>query len=106
MRFHITEYVETNGKLSPALTDWLLAKIPTAAYAFLVKKGDLSDVVVNFRATETIPDFRKEAEQCCSLRYWSTDHPDCSWSRMKNWKWPDIGVIAVDPRTYHPDLYE
>lgn len=104
LRFHITEYVEARGKFSPTLTDWLLSKIPIAAHAFLVKEFDLPDVVVNFRTTDHLPNFRTEVETLCSLRYWSADHLDRSFPRRENWKWPEVGVTTADPRTYHPDL--
>jgi hypothetical protein len=104
LRLHITEYVEAYGKLSPNLTDWLLRRIPIAARCFMVKAFELPEVVVNFRYTNHLPAFRPDVETLCSLRYWSSAHPDCSFDRMENWKWPEVGAITADPRTYHPDL--
>jgi hypothetical protein len=104
LRFHLTEYVEAHGKLSQTLTEWLLSKIPIAAHCFMVKAFELPDVVLNFRHTDYLPNFRPEVEALCSLRYWSSDYPDYSFDRMGRWKWPEVGAIGADPRTYHPDF--
>ncbi len=105
LRFHITEYVEAHGKLSPALAQWLLTRIPVAARCFEVKAFDMPDVIVNFRRTDQIGDFKLDQEAAFSRRYWGQDYIDQSFDRMRAWRWPNIGTITADPRTYHADLY-
>jgi hypothetical protein len=105
LRFLITEYVEAHGKVSPALAQWLLRRIPIAARCFEIKASDISDVIVNFRRTDQIANFKLEQEKAFSRRYWGADYIDQSFDRMRAWRWPDIGKITADPRTYHADLY-
>jgi hypothetical protein len=106
VRFHITEYVEECGKLSPMLTDWLLDdRVLIAPYCYLVEAFEEKDAVVYYRGSEVLPAFNKDAEAEHSRRYWSSAHPDYhSGTRMKTFVWPAAGSIVADPRTYHPDL--
>jgi hypothetical protein len=103
LRFHLTEYVEARGKFSPDLTDWLLDRIPIAPRCYLVKEFDGSEVIVNYRATVALSGFDPDAEATMSRRYWSVAHADKSADRINAWKWPPIGSVVADPRTYHPD---
>lgn len=105
-RFHLTEYVEGHGKMSSAVTDWLLERLPIAPRCFLVREFEGGDAVVRFRARNLLPSFDESSELQHSRRYWSSDYPDSSWDRMRDWQWPRQGSIAADPRTYHPDTYE
>jgi hypothetical protein len=105
LRFHITEYVEAFGKLSPALTDWLLNKVVIAPYCFQVGAFEDSEVVVYHRAAANLAGFDERTEIECSRRYWSIAAADDSFERMKNFSWPNAGTIVADPRTYHPHLY-
>jgi hypothetical protein len=101
LRFHLTEYVEAYQKLSPALADWLLERIPIAPRCYLVKEFDKSEVVVNYRAAAALPTFDLETEAAWSRRYWSAAYPDKSCDRMAAWNWPPVGSVVADPRTYH-----
>jgi hypothetical protein len=104
LRFLVTEYVEARGKLSPALTNWLVKRIPMAPHCYLVKAFERNEVVVNYRDKDVLRPFDEDTERKYSERYWSSDHPEwSSWDRMKDWKWPGVGEIVADPRTYHPE---
>lgn len=105
LRFHLTEYVEANGKFSPDLTEWLLERVPMAPRCFLVNKFEGTEAVVFYRGYGALPQFDPTVEKASSRRYWSAAWPDGSFDRMATWNWPPAGSIAADPRTYHPDLY-
>lgn len=103
LRFLITEYVEAHGKLSPPLTNWLIRRVPMAPLCYLVKAFEGNEVVVNYRDKNVLRPFDEDTEREYSERYWSLDYPEWrSWDRMKDWKWPAVGKIVPDPRTYHP----
>jgi hypothetical protein len=104
VRHHITEYVEARGKLSPLVTDWLLERILIAPRCAEVKQFDGDEVVVHHRPPSVLADFDAAVEESWFRRYWSSEFPDSSWDRMKNWVWPPIGTIYADPRTSHVDL--
>ena len=104
LRFCITEYVEAHGRLSSALTERLLRRIPTAPQCYLVKGFDGSDVIVNYRGSESLGIFDQTIEAEYSRMYWSGIRG--SFERMRNWAWPSAGAVIADPRTYHPDSYE
>ncbi len=104
LRFHITEYVEAFGKFSPALTEWLLEKIPIAPRCYRVQAFEGREVVINYRGADALQSFSNDAEAERSERYWSTAHADRSFDRMKNWISPEVGSTIADPRTYHPDV--
>jgi hypothetical protein len=101
IRHHITEYVETFGKLSPLLAEWLIERVPMVPRCYLVKGFDGSEVKVRHRPPSAlgVDDFSAEAEW--SHRYWSNLYPDSSYSRVADWYWPAPGTIVADPRTYH-----
>ena len=104
LRFHITEYVESRGKLSPELTDWLIERVPIAPRCYRVKAFEGKDVIVNHCWASVLAAFDEVAEAEHSRRYWSSTQHESSWDRMKNWAWPPEGSIVADPRTWHPDL--
>jgi hypothetical protein len=105
VRFHITEYVEAYGKLSPDLTDWLIERVPPAPYCYLTKSIEGSHVVVNFRSASDLVGYDENIEREYSRRYWSTDYPTClGWDRMKGFCRPPLGQIVCDRRTCHTDL--
>jgi len=101
LRLFITEYVEARGKLSQALTKWLLSRIPIAPMCYLIKAFEGTEVVVNYRDSEILDGFEKDVETRYSRDYWSGERS--SWDRMCNWRWPQVGAVVADPRTYHPD---
>jgi hypothetical protein len=103
LRFHITEYVEAYGKLSPILTEWLLERVLIAPYCYLVGAYEGKQVAVRHRGPDALPAFSKDAEAEHTRRYWSSAYPDHSFKRMNDFVWPAPGVIAADPRTYHPE---
>lgn len=106
LRFHITEYVEAKGKFSPALTEWLLKRVPAAPRCYRVKEFEAKDVVVNHCGGRVLPvAFDESTEVGRSRLYWSSAHKERGWDRMKNWSWPGVGSVVADPRTYHPDYY-
>jgi hypothetical protein len=103
LRFHITEYVEAFGKLSPMLTEWLLERVPIAPHCYLVEAFEGKEVVVYYRGSNVLPGFNKEAEAEHSRRYWSSAHADDrSSERISGFVRPAPGSIVADPRTYHP----
>jgi hypothetical protein len=104
LRHHLTEYVEARGKLSPLLTDWLLAHVPIVPRCAEVIRFDGSDVVVHHRPSSVIGEVDVAIEENWSRRYWSTAYVDSSWDRMTDWKWPPIGTVYADPRTLHRSL--
>jgi hypothetical protein len=101
LRFHITEYVEAFGKLSPALTDWLLQHVLVAPHCYLVESFEGADVVVNYQGSNALPGFSKTAEAEHSRKYWSRTSAERSFDRMRGFVWPAPGSIVADPRTYH-----
>lgn len=101
LRHHITEYVEAYGKFSPTLSSWLLERIPIAPRCYRVESVAAREVVVCHEAPNVLPVFDELAEAEYTRRYWSSVHAETSWERMKNWRWPPVGSIAADPRTYH-----
>jgi hypothetical protein len=103
LRHLITEYVEARGKLSPALTEWLLERVPIAPHCYLVRSFEGNEVIVNYRGSNALEAFNEEAEIKHTRRYWSSESPERSWERMRNWVWPPVGQIVADPRTYHPE---
>jgi len=103
IRFFITEYVEAHGKLSSALTEWLLRRIPMAPQCYLIRAFDGTEVVVNYRGGETLGLFDETVEADYSRKYWSGEQR--SWERMRNWAWPPVGELIADPRTWHPEFY-
>jgi hypothetical protein len=103
LRFHITEYVEENCKMSETLADWLLERIPIAPRLCQVVGFHAGQPVVHFRPPIEVPDFDKSVERDYSRRYWSAGGA-CSRDRMTNWAWPPEGSTVADPRTYHADL--
>lgn len=105
LRFHLTEYVEANGKFSPDLAEWLLERVPMAPHCYLVNQFEGTEVVVCYRGYDALPRFDPTVEKASSRRYWSAAWPDGSFDRMARWTWPLAGSIAADPRTYHLDLY-
>ena len=104
LRFHITEFIQASGKLSPELTDWLLERVPVAPYCYIAKSFEGEDVVVNFRSAEDLKNFDETTERTHSQLYWSSAHPGChSKDRLSKFEWSPVGEITYDPRTYHPD---
>jgi hypothetical protein len=104
LRFHVTEYVESSGKLSPMLTDWLLDRVPIAPYCYLVEAFEGTEVVVYYRGSAALRAFDKAAEAEYSRRYWSSAYDDHSFERMRNFGLPAPGSIVADPRSYHPGI--
>jgi len=105
LRFHITEYVEAFGKLSPMLTDWLLEnRVPIVPYCYQVQAFEAKEVVVFYRGSDALPTFSKDAEVEHSRRYWSSAYSDHSSERLSGFAWPAAGSIVADPRTYHPEV--
>ncbi|MBN8733946.1 MAG: FRG domain-containing protein [Acidobacteria bacterium] len=105
LRHHITEFVEATGKLSAALTDWLLQRVPVAPRCAEIREFDGKEVVVQHRALNSLPNpeqYDEHSERERTRRYWSTEFSDRSWSRMEAWPWPPVGTIYADPRTFHP----
>jgi hypothetical protein len=102
IRYNITEYVEAHGKLSPALTQWLLERIPIAPWCAHVRAFEGQEVVLSHDPLLSLPEFDTEKERERSRRYWSQSFPDCSWDRMKGWSWPAVDTVFADPRTFHP----
>ena len=105
LRFHLTEYVEANGKFSPDLTEWLLERVPMAPRCFLVDRFEGTEAVVYYRGYDALSRFDPSVEKESSRRYWSAGCTAGSFDSMTTWTWPPAGSIAADPRTYHPDLY-
>ncbi len=105
LRFHITEYVEAHGKLSPAVTDWLIERVPIAPRCGRVQGIEAERVVIDHCGSNALACFNEMAEKEQTRRYWSSAHSDRSWDRMAGWTLPPTGSIAIDPRTYHPELY-
>jgi len=104
LRFHLTEFVEAHGKLSPELTDWLLNRVPIAPYFFMAESFEGRDVVVYFRSAKDLPIYNESLERERSQRYWSSAHPECfSGLALKAFSWRPAGDITYDPRTYHAD---
>ena len=103
LRHHVNEFVEANGPFSPTFTQWLIGTIPMAARCLLVKAFEESEVVINHRGHEHLPRFMEGIERECSRRYWSGEAQ--SSARIRNWKWPAVGNMVIDPRTYHPEEY-
>jgi hypothetical protein len=104
LRFHITEFIEANGKVSPELTDWLLERVPVAPYCYVAKSFEGKYVVVNFRSAKDLKAFDESTERAYSQRYWSSAHPEChSEDRLVQFAWSPVGEITYDPRTYHAD---
>jgi hypothetical protein len=101
LRYHIIEYVEAYGKLSPALTEWILGNIPIAPRCYKVKRFEPPDVIVNNAPPAEFGPYDTQLEKDRTRRYLSTAYPDSSWDRMENWKWPAPGAIIPDPRTFH-----
>jgi hypothetical protein len=108
LRHRITEYVETAGKLSSTLTEWLLEKmgdgahrIPMVPCCYRVMRFDWPDVVVRHQpaALLGVNDYSNEVEW--SRRYLSAAYPDSSRDRLTGWNWPKVGSVVADPRTYH-----
>ena len=104
LRFLITEYVEAFGKLSLMLTEWLLEHVPIAPYCYRVEAYEGKEVVVFYRGSGALPAYNKDAEVEHSRRYWSSAFVDSSFERMKEFVWPEPGLIVADPRTYHPEV--
>jgi hypothetical protein len=105
LRYHVNEYVEAFGKFQPIVADWLAEKLPVAPHCYLVKGVDGDHMVVNHRGFEALPSFNIDMERERSRRYWSLDFPDdLSQDRIPALKWPAIGGIVADPRTYHSGL--
>ena len=102
LRFHITEYVEGRGKMSEALADWLLERVPIAPRRYRVIRFEAGQPVVRFRPPSDVPDFDASLEKNLSRRYWSG--AACSRDRMRGWTWPPEGSTVTDPRTHHADL--
>lgn len=103
LRFMISEYVEGRGKLSPALARWLAERVPMAPHCYLVRAFEEKEVVVNYQDKDALSSFDEEVERRCSERYWSSAYPEShSWDRMRGWRWPNVGQVVADPRTYHP----
>ena len=103
LRFHITEYVEAFGKLSPALTEWILERVAISPLCYKVEAFEEKEVVVYYRAADALPTFDKLTELEQTRRYWSSSYEDDSFERMKDFVWPAPGGITADPRTYHPE---
>jgi hypothetical protein len=104
LRFHITEFVEAHGKLSPELTDWLLDRIPMAPYCYMAESFEARDVVVYFRSARDLPAYDGRLEREHSRRYWSSAHPECfSRAALNSFSWQPAGKITYDPRTHHAD---
>lgn len=102
LRFHITEFVEANGKFSPELTDWLLHRVPIAPYCYMAETFEGKEVVVYFRSAKDLPGHCESTERERSRRYWSSAYPTCSsGDTLKNFSWRPVGEITYDPRTYH-----
>ena len=104
LRFHITEYVEAYGKFPPIVADWLLEKIPIAPHCYLVKGFEGSDAIVHHRGYDSLQSFDQYKEREQTRRYLSSDFSDSSGDRIPALKWPPVGGIVADPRTYHPSL--
>ena len=102
LRFHITEHVESFGKFSPELTEWLLTRIAIAPLCYCVGAFEEKEVVVYHRAADALPSFDENTEIEQTRRYWSSASNDDSFDRMKHFVWPAPGSIVADPRTYHP----
>ena len=96
----IIEYVEGRGKLSPALTEWLLSRIPIAPTCYFIRASQGNEVGVNYRGSDALDGFEQDVETWHSRDYWSGERS--SWDRMSGWRWPEIGAIVADPRTNHP----
>jgi hypothetical protein len=104
LRFHITEFVEAHGKLSPELTDWLLDRVPTAPYCYMAESFEKTDVVAYFRSAKDLPAYDASAEREHSRRYWSSAHPECfSGDALRAFSWRSVGEVSYDPRTFHTD---
>lgn len=101
IRYHITEYVEANGKFSSLLTDWLLERVPILPKCEEVISFDGADVVIELRPPSLLGEVDRSSEENWSRRYWSCAFPDSSWDRMTGWTWPPVGVVFADPRIFH-----
>lgn len=103
LRHHIIEYVEANGKLSPALTEWLLDRIPMTPRCYKVQRFEPPDAIIHNVAPAEFGAYDTQLEKDWTRRYLSRAYPDSSWSRMEKWTWPPPGTILPDPRTFHGD---
>jgi len=103
LRFHVNEYVEWRGKLSPRLADWLVERIAHAPRCYRVKAFEEKEVVVNHEPPKVLGLDTYFWEKEWSRRYWSSQYPERSWDRMENRSWPSVGEIIADPRTFHPE---
>jgi FRG domain len=104
IRFYITVYVEAFGKLSPALTEWLLDHVVIAPYCCRVRERNEKDAVVTFEASNALPVFDRAVETHWSRRYWSSDFDDRSERRVEGCVVSEPGSLSTDPRTYHPPI--
>jgi hypothetical protein len=104
LRFNITEHVESDGKFSPVLTDWLLNQVPIAPFCYKVDAIEGNETVVYFRASESLPTYDENTEKEHTRRYWSSFYNEDSFDRMSNFVMPAPGSIIADPRTYHPQM--
>ena len=75
LRFHLTEYVEANGKFSPELTEWFLERVPMAPRCFLVDRFDGTDAVVHYRGYDA----------CLNLMRMSRRHLRVATGRRRRW---------------------
>ena len=102
LRHHIMECVEANGKLSPALTEWLLDRIPMTPRCYEVQRFEPPDVIVHNVPPAEFGAYDMQLEKDWTRRYLSSAYPDSSWSRMEKFTWPQLhGTIVSDPRTFH-----
>jgi hypothetical protein len=101
LRHHLIEYVEAKGKLSPDLTEWLLARIPMAPRCYRGRDFESSDVIVTNAPPSEFGAFDQKIEMDRTRRYLSTAYLDSSWDRMQGWTWPCPGTLVADPRTLH-----
>jgi len=85
IRHEITEYVEAHGKFSPALTNWLLERIPVVPRCYRLKAFDGAEVVVNHELPTALGVTEFASELSFSRKYWSREFPDSSWDRMRDW---------------------
>lgn len=101
VRSQIIEYVEAKGKLSPALTEWILDRVPMTPRYYKVQGFESHHVIVTHPPPIEFGPFNGRLEKERTRRYLSCAYPDSSWSRMENWRWPPPGTIVPDPRTFH-----
>lgn len=103
LRRAITDYVESFGKLSPAVVE-RIQEVPFTPHCFyLISKDDIDVHARRVSASELGVTFVESDEKERSRRYWSTQYSDDSFDRLKEWRWPEIGAFVIDPRTYHPE---